>query len=65
MVWVGAIDARVKCIVSVVGIGHGARWMRSVRRPDEWYDLLERSREDRIQRAVTGQSAFVERSDIL
>ena len=32
MVWVGAIDPRVKCIVSVVGIGHGARWMRSVRR---------------------------------
>src|SRR5215510_7412015 len=34
VVWVGAIDPRVKCVVSVVGIGHGARWMRSVRRPD-------------------------------
>jgi dipeptidyl aminopeptidase/acylaminoacyl peptidase len=65
VVWVGAIDARVKCIVSVVGIGHGRRWMRSVRRPDEWHDLLERSREDRIKRAVTGQSEFVERSEIL
>ncbi len=43
VVWVGAIDPRVTCIVSVVGIGHGARWMRSVRRPDEWYDLLERA----------------------
>src|SRR6266849_1190743 len=65
VVWVGAIDPRVKCIVSVVGIGHGARWMRSVRRPDEWYDLLERAREDRCQRALTGASAFVERSEIL
>lgn len=65
VVWVGAIDPRVQCIVSVVGIGHGARWMRSVRRPDEWYDLLERSQQDRIQRALEGKSAFVERSDIL
>lgn len=65
VVWVGAIDTRVKCIVSVVGIGHGARWMRSVRRPDEWYDLLERSQADRIQRTKTGASEFVERSDIL
>jgi fermentation-respiration switch protein FrsA (DUF1100 family) len=65
VVWVGAIDARVRCIVSVVGIGNGARWMRSVRRPDEWFELLERSREDRIQRMLTGQSKCVERSDIL
>ena len=65
VVWVGAIDPRVKCIVSVVGIGHGARWMRSVRRPDEWYDLLDRARADRDQRALTGESAFVERNEIL
>jgi dipeptidyl aminopeptidase/acylaminoacyl peptidase len=65
VVWVGAIDPRVRCIVSVVGIGHGTRWMRSVRRPDEWYDLLERAEADRVRRAVTGQSELVERSDIL
>ena len=65
VVWVGAIDSRVKCIVSVVGIGHGARWMRSVRRPDEWYDLLDRASEDRCQRALRGESAFAERSEIL
>jgi uncharacterized protein len=65
VVWVGAIDPRVTCIVSVVGIGHGARWMRSVRRPDEWYDLLCRAREDQCQRALTGESAFVERNEIL
>lgn len=65
VVWVGAIDPRVQCIVSVVGIGHGARWMRSVRRPDEWFDLLERAQQDRHQRVLTGKSTFVERSDIL
>ncbi len=41
--WVGAVDQRAKCIVSVVGVGHGARWMSRVRRVDEWFDLLERS----------------------
>jgi len=64
-VWVGAIDARVTCVVSVVGIGNGARWMRSVRRPDEWSDLLERSRRDRIKRVLDGESEFVNREEIL
>ena len=65
VVWVGAIDPRVKCVVSVVGIGNGARWMRSVRRPDEWHDLLERSRQDRLKRALDGKSEFVAREEIL
>jgi fermentation-respiration switch protein FrsA (DUF1100 family) len=65
VVWVGAIDPRATCIVSVVGIGHGARWMRSVRHPDEWHDLLERSRADRVQRALDGSSEFVDRAEIL
>ena len=65
VVWVGAVDPRAKCIVSVVGIGQGARWMRSVRHPDEWYDLLDRACIDRNQRALTGESTFVERNEIL
>jgi uncharacterized protein len=65
VVWVGAVDPRVKAVVAVVGIGHGRRWMRSVRRPDEFADLLERARADRVRRAMTGQSEFVERSEIL
>ncbi len=63
--WVGAVDQRAKCIVSVVGIGHGARWMSRVRRVDEWYDLQERSKADREARATTGKSQLVERSEIL
>ena len=63
VVFVAAIDPRVKCVVSVVGIGNGARWMRSVRRPDEYHDLLERAAADRAKRALTGKSEFVDRNE--
>src|SRR5215470_5422832 len=65
VVWVGAVDPRVKCVVSVVGIGNGRRWMRSVRRPDEWHDLLDRAKADREKRVLDGQSAMADRSQIL
>ena len=65
VVWVAAIDPRVKCTVAVVGIGNGVRWMRSVRRPDEYYYLLERAAADRTRRALEGTSEFVERAEIL
>ena len=65
VVWVGAIDPRVTCVVSVVGIGNGRRWMRSVRRPDEFHDLLARARHDRARRAVDGKSESVAREEIL
>ena len=63
--WTGAVDQRAKCIVSVVGIGNGARWMSRVRRVDEWFDIQERSKEDREKRASTGESEYVDRSEIL
>ena len=65
VVWLAAIDERVKCMVSVVGVGHGKRWMRSVRRPDEWFDLLEQSASDRERRLHTGESTYVERAAVL
>ena len=65
VVWVAAHDKRVKCTVGVVGMGHGARWMRSVRRPDEWVDLLEISKKDREQRVVSGVSEMAPRDNIL
>jgi uncharacterized protein len=65
VVWVAAVDPRVKCVVAVVGIGNGARWMRSVRRPDEYQDLLARAAEDRVRRALTGVSDLADRNDIL
>ena len=65
VVWLAAVDERVACTVSVVGIGNGRRWMRSVRRPDDWFDLLERSAEDRERRLRTGESTYVERNAVL
>ena len=65
VVWTAAIDQRAKCVVSVVGIGNGTRWMSRVRRMDEWFDLLDRSKADRIQRVMTGKSEMVERGEIL
>ena len=65
VVWTAAVDHRVQCVVSVVGVGHGRRWMRSVRHPDEFADLLLLAAEDRVHRVMTGQSKFVERADIL
>src|SRR3954447_14008510 len=65
VVFVASIDPRVKCVVSVVGIGNGARWMRSVRHPDEYHDLLDRSATDRTNRTLTGHSELVERNEIL
>jgi dipeptidyl aminopeptidase/acylaminoacyl peptidase len=65
VVWTAAIDLRVRCVVSVVGIGNGARWMRSVRRPDEFHDLLERAAQDRARRVQDGKSEFVAREEIL
>ena len=65
VVYAAAIDERVACTVGVIGMGHGRRWMRSVRRPDEWADLLERSERDRERRVVTGTSEMVPREDVL
>jgi len=65
VVFTAAIDARVKCTIGVVGMGHGGRWMRSVRRPDEFHDLLDRSEKDRERRVLSGQSEFVPREEIL
>jgi dipeptidyl aminopeptidase/acylaminoacyl peptidase len=65
VVWVAAVDPRVQCVVAVVGIGNGARWMRSVRRPDEYHDLLARAAADREKRALTGRSDYADRGEIL
>ena len=56
VVFVAAVDPRVKCVVSGGGVGNGARWMRSIRRPDEYHDLLTRAAADRDKR-VRGTKA--------
>jgi hypothetical protein len=65
VVFVAAVDLRVGCVVSVVGVGNGARWIRSVRRPDEYHDLLTRAAADRDKRVLTGVSDFADRNEVL
>jgi dipeptidyl aminopeptidase/acylaminoacyl peptidase len=64
-IWAAAIDPRVKCLVASIGVGNGRRWMRSVRRPDEFEDLMDRAAADRTERALTGHSTLVPRDDVL
>jgi pimeloyl-ACP methyl ester carboxylesterase len=64
-IWTAAIDPRVKCLVASIGVGNGRRWMRSVRRPDEYADLMDRAAVDRAERVVTGRSMLVPRDEIL
>ena len=65
VVFVAAVDLRVRCVVSVVGVGNGARWMRSVRHPDEYHDLLTRAAADRDKRVLTGVSDLADRNEVL
>src|SRR5262249_10469873 len=54
-----------KAVVSVTGVGHGERWMRSVRYPWEYRELLARSRRDHERQVVSGESELADRSDVL
>jgi uncharacterized protein len=60
-----AIDPRVKAMVSVTGVGNGARWMRGVRYPWEYRELVDRSRYDQRQQVSSGVSELADRSDVL
>jgi alpha/beta superfamily hydrolase len=64
-VFTAAVDRRVKAIVSVTGVGHGERWLRSVRRPWEFRELVARSRRDQERQVVEGTSELVDRAEVL
>ena len=53
-VWLAATDPRIGCVIAVVTIGNGRRWMESVRSADEIGALHERAEKDRLSRARTG-----------
>ena len=57
--YAAAVDDRVRCIVSVVGVGDGERWLRCLRREWEWRAFLDELEEDRDQRVLSGQSRRV------
>ncbi len=43
VIFTTAIDPRVKTVMCVTGVGNGLRWMRSIRHPDEYADMLDRA----------------------
>lgn len=63
--YAAALDLRVKCVVSVVGVGCGERWLHSLRRAWEWQAFLRELEEDWRQQVVTGGSRVVERLYIM
>ena len=58
-VYVAAIDQRVKCAVSYLGVSNGRDWLHSMRREYEWVDYLKRLEEDRKKRVLTGAGDIV------
>lgn len=64
-VFTAAIDPRVRAVVSVTGVGNGARWMRSVRTPWDYRALVERGDRDWANQVQNGESALADRSAIL
>lgn len=64
-VYVGAIDPRVRCVVTVGGVGDGTRWLRSLRQCWEWKEFLRRIDADRTRRVLTGCSEQVRFGEIL
>ena len=63
--YVAGVDSRVKCTVSVVGVGCGERWLRSLRRAWEWRDFRRELEEDWCQQVKTGTSRMVDRTYIM
>ncbi len=57
--YAAAVDERVRCIVSVVGVGDGERWLRCLRREWEWQEFLKELDDDRNGRVLSGQSRRV------
>ncbi len=60
---VGGIDKRIKTVVSQVPIADGRDWLRRMRREYEWLEFLERLRQDRLQRVISGRSELVSPRD--
>ncbi len=64
-IWVAAFDARVKVVVSSVGVHEGERWMRSVRRPHEWAAFRARVMEAARKRVTTGEPTMTPLPEIM
>jgi len=60
-----ALDERVRCVVANIGVMRGERWLRSLRGPEQWHQLLDRVEEDRTNRVLTGETIDVNPFEIM
>ena len=58
-VLLGAVDDRVRCVVSQVPVADGRDWLRRMRREHEWFEFLDRLEADRRNRVLTGEGELV------
>jgi dienelactone hydrolase len=63
--YTAGIDSRVKCMVSVSGIGDMGRWFKAMRRYWEWKDFLKCLEQDQKYFKDTGESKRVLASKIV
>jgi dipeptidyl aminopeptidase/acylaminoacyl peptidase len=55
----GAVDKRVKCVVSQVPVSDGSDWLHRMRQEHEWVAFLKLLSDDRKLRVTTGSGALV------
>jgi dipeptidyl aminopeptidase/acylaminoacyl peptidase len=55
----GAVDKRIKCVVSQVPVSDGSDWLHRMRQEHEWVAFLKLLSDDRKLRVVTGSGALV------
>lgn len=58
----GAVDSRVRGVISSVPVCHGERWLRGMRPYWQWVAFLRELEKDRAQRVLTGASQRVDRA---
>jgi len=58
-IYAGALDARLKAVVSQVPIADGRDWLHRMRRESEWLEFLEAIRQDRLRHVVSGEPTLV------
>lgn len=63
--YAAAVDERIACVASVVGVGCGQRWLRGLRRAWEWRAFLDELAEDRERRSRGEPSRVVDRLHIM
>ena len=60
-----AFDRRVQCVIANIAVMRGERWMRGLRGPEQWNQLLDRIEEDRRSRVLTGKTTDVNPFEIM